>query len=74
MTSYFIYLLWPPTLYIITNFIWMYDLREFLKSNESTCYSFTDRILDFDRNRYSFHTKLLFPMFPNYRCRFYFQS
>jgi hypothetical protein len=21
-TSYLIYLLWPPTLYIITNFIW----------------------------------------------------
>jgi hypothetical protein len=36
-TSYLIYLLWLPTLYIITNFIWMYDLRDFLKSIEGTC-------------------------------------
>jgi hypothetical protein len=35
---------------------------------------FTDRILDSDRNRCNFRTKLLFAMFSNYRYRFRFQS
>jgi hypothetical protein len=48
----------------------MYDLREFFKSIEGTCYSFTIRILDSDRKQCNFHTKLLFPMLTNYRCRF----
>jgi hypothetical protein len=34
---------------------------------------FTDRILDFDRYRCIFRTKLSFPMFPKYRYRFRFK-
>jgi hypothetical protein len=35
---------------------------------------FTDCILDFDRYRCIFRTKLSFPMFPKYRYRFRFRS
>jgi hypothetical protein len=53
----------------------MNDLREFFKSIEGTCYSFTDRILGFDRNRCNFRTELSFPMFLNYGRRlFWFRS
>jgi hypothetical protein len=51
----------------------MNDLHEFVKSMEGTCYSFTDRILDSNRNRCNFCTELSFPMFPNHRCCFRFQ-
>jgi hypothetical protein len=35
---------------------------------------FTDRILDFNRYRCIFRTKLSFPMFPKYRYCFRFRS
>jgi hypothetical protein len=59
-------------LYIITKFMWMYNLCEFMKLIEGTCYDFYYCILDFDRRRCIFRTKLLFSMYPNYRCRFLF--
>jgi hypothetical protein len=68
-TSYLIYLIWSPTLYIITNFIWMYDLHEFLKLIEIHVAVFTDRILDSDRNRCNFRAEL---SFPTYHSRFRF--
>jgi hypothetical protein len=52
----------------------MYDLREFFKPIEGTCYSFTDRILDSNHNQCNFRTELSFSMFLNYRCRFRFWS
>ena len=73
-TSYLIYLLWPPTLYIFTNFIWMHDLRDFWSQLRVHVKVFTDRILDSDHNRCNFRTELSFSIFSNYRCCFRFRS